>query len=152
MEWLLEIVLVVLLAATLFQAVRLERALGVLKRDRVALEELVGCLQRQHPPGRAGHRTFACRSRRRRAASLRATSTIRLAEGRPAISDRARQPARRSARPRWCGRPSPWCGTAPLPEPRGSTANHAAEPVDPLLRQPDRRAIAARRNATCCKH
>ena len=41
MEWTLEIVLVVLLAATLFHAVRLERALGVLKRDRVALEELV---------------------------------------------------------------------------------------------------------------
>ncbi len=42
MEWLLEIVLVLLLAVTLFHAVRLERALGVLKRDRVAIEELVG--------------------------------------------------------------------------------------------------------------
>jgi len=41
MEWLLEIVLVVMLALTLFHAVRLERALGVLKRDRVALEQLV---------------------------------------------------------------------------------------------------------------
>jgi len=41
MEWLLEIVLVGLLAATLYHALRLERALGVLKRDRVALEELV---------------------------------------------------------------------------------------------------------------
>ncbi len=40
-EWLVEIVLVVLLAATLFHAVRLERALGVLKRDRSMLEELV---------------------------------------------------------------------------------------------------------------
>jgi len=40
-EWLVEIVLVVLLAATLFHAVRLERALGVLKRDRSVLEELV---------------------------------------------------------------------------------------------------------------
>ncbi|MBN8904595.1 MAG: hypothetical protein J0H57_26560, partial [Rhodospirillales bacterium] len=30
-----------MLAATLFHAVRLERALGVLKRDRVALQELV---------------------------------------------------------------------------------------------------------------
>jgi hypothetical protein len=42
MEWLLEIALVSLLAVTLFHAVRLERALGVLKRDRVVLEELVG--------------------------------------------------------------------------------------------------------------
>jgi hypothetical protein len=41
MEWALEIVLVVLLAATLFQAIRLERALGVLKRDRSSLESLV---------------------------------------------------------------------------------------------------------------
>src|SRR3978361_577456 len=41
MEWILEIVLVVLLGATLFQATRLERALGVLKRDRASLEALV---------------------------------------------------------------------------------------------------------------
>jgi len=41
MEWLLELALVGLLLATLFHAVRLERALGVLKRDRAALEELV---------------------------------------------------------------------------------------------------------------
>ena len=41
MEWLLESVLVLLLGATLFHAVRLERALGVLKRDRVELQELV---------------------------------------------------------------------------------------------------------------
>jgi len=41
MEWTLEAVLALLLAATLFHALRLERALGVLKRDRAALEELV---------------------------------------------------------------------------------------------------------------
>jgi hypothetical protein len=41
MEWILDAVLVVLLAATLFHALRLERALGVLKRDRAALEDLV---------------------------------------------------------------------------------------------------------------
>ena len=41
MEWTLEIVLVVLLLATLIQALRLERALGVLKRDRAALEALI---------------------------------------------------------------------------------------------------------------
>jgi len=37
----LELVLVALLAATLFHAVRLERALGVLKRDRTHLQELI---------------------------------------------------------------------------------------------------------------
>jgi len=41
MEWVLECALIGLLAATLFHALRLERALGVLKRDRAALEELV---------------------------------------------------------------------------------------------------------------
>jgi hypothetical protein len=41
MEWTLEVVLVVLLGATLFQAIRLERALGILKRDRASLESLV---------------------------------------------------------------------------------------------------------------
>ena len=41
MEWLLDIVLIGLLAATLFHAIRLERALGVLKRDRVELQELI---------------------------------------------------------------------------------------------------------------
>jgi len=40
-QWLLEIALVGLLAATLFHALRLERALGVVKRDRVELETLV---------------------------------------------------------------------------------------------------------------
>jgi hypothetical protein len=41
MEWILELALVALLGATLFHAVRLERALGVLKRDRVQLQELI---------------------------------------------------------------------------------------------------------------
>ena len=41
MEWLLELALIGLLLATMFHAVRLERALGVLKRDRAALEDLV---------------------------------------------------------------------------------------------------------------
>jgi Domain of unknown function (DUF6468) len=41
MEWTLQIVLVALLGATLFQAIRLERALVVLKRDRSSLESLV---------------------------------------------------------------------------------------------------------------
>jgi hypothetical protein len=41
MEWILELALVALLAATLVHAVRLERALGVLRRDRVQLQELV---------------------------------------------------------------------------------------------------------------
>ena len=41
MEWLLEIVLVGLLCLTLLHAIRLERALGGLRRDRSALGEAV---------------------------------------------------------------------------------------------------------------
>lgn len=41
MQWVFEFVLMGLLAATLFHAVRLERALGVLKRDRAELQELI---------------------------------------------------------------------------------------------------------------
>ncbi len=41
MEWLLESALIALLAATIFHTFRLERALGVLKRDRTSLEALV---------------------------------------------------------------------------------------------------------------
>lgn len=41
MEWTLEIILIVLLAATLIQALRLERALNVLKRDRASLESVI---------------------------------------------------------------------------------------------------------------
>ncbi len=40
-QWVLELALLLLLAATLFHALRLERALGVLKRDRAVLEDLV---------------------------------------------------------------------------------------------------------------
>ena len=41
MDWLLEIALIALLALTLVHAVRLERALGLLRRDRTALGEAV---------------------------------------------------------------------------------------------------------------
>lgn len=41
MDWLLEIALIALLALTLVHAVRLERALGLLRRDRMALGEAV---------------------------------------------------------------------------------------------------------------
>lgn len=41
MEWALEVLLAVLLAATLWYAVRLERRLGVLRRDNAALQALI---------------------------------------------------------------------------------------------------------------
>jgi len=54
MEWIPESVLVVLLAATLVYAVRLERALGVLKRDRAALESLVASFNASSRQAEAG--------------------------------------------------------------------------------------------------
>ncbi len=41
LQFVIETALVLLLTATLFHALRLERALGVLKRDRAVLEQLV---------------------------------------------------------------------------------------------------------------
>ncbi len=41
MQWMFEAVLVVLLAATLFHAIRLERALVVLRRDRATFDALI---------------------------------------------------------------------------------------------------------------
>ncbi len=41
MMWLLDVVVVLLLTATLFHAVRLERAIALLKRDRVALQDVI---------------------------------------------------------------------------------------------------------------
>ena len=54
MEWILELALVLLLAATLFHAVRLERALGVLQRDRAALQELVASFNTSTHEAEAG--------------------------------------------------------------------------------------------------
>ncbi|HTB46895.1 MAG TPA: DUF6468 domain-containing protein [Acetobacteraceae bacterium] len=54
MEWILEAVLVLLLAATLFHALRLERALGVLKRDRAVLEDLVASFNASTRQAEAG--------------------------------------------------------------------------------------------------
>jgi hypothetical protein len=54
MEWALDILLVILLTATLFHAVRLERALGILKRDRVALQELVASFNASTRAAEAG--------------------------------------------------------------------------------------------------
>jgi hypothetical protein len=54
MQWALELVLVGLLAATLFHAVRLERALGVLKRDRAALEDLIASFNASTRQAEAG--------------------------------------------------------------------------------------------------
>ena len=59
LQWLLDIALIGLLAATLFHAMRLERALGVLKRDRAALEELVRAFNASTHQAEAGASRFS---------------------------------------------------------------------------------------------
>lgn len=53
-EWWLQLVVLVLLGATLFHAVRLERALGALRRDRTQLEALLAGLDASTQEAQAG--------------------------------------------------------------------------------------------------
>jgi len=53
-DWLLEIVLIVLLGLTLMHAVRLERALGALRRERTALGEAVAGFDNSSRQAEAG--------------------------------------------------------------------------------------------------
>ncbi len=80
MEWLLECALIGLLAATLFHALRLERALGVLKRDRAALEQLVAGFNASTQQAEAGIdrlRTAAEGSGRQLARQIETTSGLK---------------------------------------------------------------------------
>ena len=138
MEWLLEIALVLLLAATLFHAVRLERALGVLKRDRVALEELVGAFNSSTTAAEQGIerlRAAADGAGRQLARHIEMAGGVKddlqfLTERGNRLADqldqlvRAAKPLVREVSP-------------PLPEPRGYSISEiqssSSEPVDPLL-------------------
>ena len=44
-QWGLELILIVLLGATLFYALRLERTIGVLRRDRVGLGDVLAAIR-----------------------------------------------------------------------------------------------------------
>ena len=153
MEWLLETALLVLLAATLFHAMRLERALGVLKRDRAALEELVAGFNSSTRAAEQGIERLraaaegAGRQVQRQvdvAAGLkddllfltergeRLADRLDAAGARgPAAGARTRRPSRRRARRRTLARRTP--------------ARRATAPDDRSAR-----ACAARPSATCC--
>ena len=106
MQVALEIVLVALLAATLFHALRLERALGVLKRDRAVLEELVGGFNdsmRQAEAGTDRLRAAADGAGRQLAQQIEAAVTLKddltfLSQRGEGLADRLDQQVR-SARP-----------------------------------------------------
>ncbi len=149
MEWTLEIVLAVLLLATLIQALRLERALGVLKRDRVALEALVAGFNastRQAEAGVERLKAAADGAGRKLDQQISASSMLKddllfLAERGDRVADRL-DALVRAARPLV---PEP----APLPEDTGSPAVAPAQPKPPptLRSEAERNLLQALRLA-----
>jgi prefoldin subunit 5 len=57
-DWLLELTLIVLLGATLFHALRLERGIAVLRRDRLALTEILASIHSALADAERGVRTL----------------------------------------------------------------------------------------------
>lgn len=53
-QWVLELVLIALLGATLFYALRLERSIGVLRRDRVGLGDVLAAIRTALDDAQAG--------------------------------------------------------------------------------------------------
>jgi hypothetical protein len=140
MEWLLELALIVLLALTLFHALRLERALGVLRRDRAALEELVAgfnASSRQAEQGIERLRAAADGAGRQVARQVEAAATLKddlgfLMERGERLADRLDGLVR--------------AGRALAPEPRPLADFAAAVPLavepanpDPLAEPPEAR-------------
>ncbi len=128
MEWLLELVLVVLLSATLFHALRLERALGVLKRDRAALEELVGGFNTSTRSAEQGiERLRTAAEGTGRQISRQVETAQALKEDLQFLTDRAEQMADKlehAVRSNRAPPPSGW----PRPEPDDLPPRVAAEP------------------------
>jgi hypothetical protein len=137
MEFLLEIVLVLLLALTLFHALRLERALGVLQRDRAALEELIASFNassRQAEQGVERLRTAADGAGRQIARQVETASGLKedllfLVERGERLADRL-DGLVRLARPLAPEVSRPERGFASLPMDQGMT-----EPPRPLATQ-----------------
>ncbi len=99
MEWTLEIVLTVLLLATLIQALRLERALGVLKRDRSALEALVNGFNISTAQVESGiQRLRAAAEGIGRQLDIQITKSVALKEDLTFLTDRAEKMADRLER------------------------------------------------------
>jgi phage shock protein A len=143
-EWILEGVLVLLLGATLFHALRLERALGVLKRDRAVLEELVEGFNestRQAETGIERLRSAADGAGRQMARQIETAQRLRddlsfLADRSDKLAERL-ESAVRAARMMTDG--SVLHGNfaaAPMPPPLPPAALPAPQPVQAPPRQP----------------
>ena len=137
MEWLLEVALALLLAATLFHAIRLERALGVLKRDRAALEELVAGFNastRQAESGIDRLRSAADGAGRQMAKQIESAATLKddlmfLSERGERLPDRMEKLVR-AARPLISEPPS----RTPHPEPETDTPRVRSQAERDLLK------------------
>lgn len=138
MQWLLDLGLAGLLAATLFHAVRLERALGVLKRDRASLDELVEGFKastRQAESSVTRLQAASDGAGRQIARQMEAASTLKddlsfLTERGERLADRL-DGLVRAARPLAADAPRPRAA----PEPRVSEPRSAApEPEKPRAR------------------
>jgi hypothetical protein len=124
MEWTLEIVLVLLLAATLVQALRLERALGVLKRDRAALEALVAGFNISTTQAESGiERLRAAADGAGRQLELHVTKSIALKDDLTFLAERGEKMADRMERLIKAARPL-------AVEPRSAAAEPAAGPLE----------------------
>ena len=141
MQWALDLVLIVLLAATLFHALRLERALGVLKRDRAALEDLVAGFNtgmQQAEQGAARLREAADGAGRQIARQLEAAQGLRddlrfLIERGGTLADRLDNSVR-AARLRVAERPPPPPAPSPSPEPEPRVRSQAERDLLRALR------------------
>jgi hypothetical protein len=140
-QWVLDLFLAALLVATLVYAARLERALGVLRRDRAALEQLVGGFNasfQQAENAISQLRATADGAGRQVARQIEQGRSLQsellfLAERAERVADRLEHQVR-SARPMLAE-----------PQPR---APEPAEPAEPRLRsQAERDLLAALRMA-----
>jgi hypothetical protein len=132
MEWVLDIFLIGLLAATLFHAVRLERALGVLKRDRATLEALVAGFNASTQQAEAGiERLRAATDGAGRQIARQIDTATALKDDLTFLTDRGERLADRldglvrAARPLAAERPRSFAGPA---EPPRSFASPAEPP------------------------
>jgi hypothetical protein len=131
MEWTLEIVLSVLLLATLLQALRLERALGVLKRERAALEALVGGFNMSMAQAESGiQRLHAAADGAGRQLDIQVTRSVALKDDLSFLSDRGEILADRLERLIKSTRP-----LAPEPRPDPSASRAAEAPANQIERE-----------------
>jgi len=146
METLLELTLIGLLAATLFHAMRLERLLGALKRDRAALEQTIAGFAASTQQAEAGLdrlRAVADGAGRQIARQLDEARALRddltfLMERGGRLADRMDTLVR-------AGRPIAGDNSAPKPRPPAGMETEAEDP--PLRSQAERDLLKALRMA-----